>query len=168
MFWENHELLLKASEDELLDLVHSLAKPSSISYGSVGITLVEPTKTIYVGSLASAKAHGSDYEVIVNCSTRPFRGSETFQVIDFPIPDGKKGAGVLRTNLRKTVDLLDKNVGKKMFFACLSGNDMAPAVALVVLCLYYDNEGKNKQSKRGIKGGVNSRLLYRKVSKAGG
>lgn len=142
MFWENHELLLKASEDELLDLVRSLEKPSDISDGSVDVTLVEPTETIYVGNLASAKTHGSDYEVIVNCSTRPFEGGGKFQVIDFPIPDGRKGAGVLRTNLRRIIDLLDKNVGKKMFFACLSGNDMAPAVALVILCLYYDNEGK--------------------------
>lgn len=105
---------------------------------------MEPTKTIYVGSLASAQINGSDYEVIVNCSTRPLEGGGTFRVIDFPIPDGKKGAGVLRTDLRKIVGLLDKDMGKKMFFACLSGNEIAPTVALVVLCLYYDNEGKKK------------------------
>lgn len=105
---------------------------------------MSPTKTIYVGSLASARTNGNDYEVIVNCSTRPFEGGGSFRVIDFPIPDGKKGAGVLRTDLQKIVGLLDKDVGKNMFFACLSGNEIAPTVALVVLCLYYDNEGKNE------------------------
>lgn len=142
IFWENHELLLKASEDELLDLVRSLAKSSDISDGSLSVTLVKPTKTIYVGSLASVKAHGNDYEVIVNCSARLFGGDGASRVIDFPIPEGKKGAGFLRTNLQKIIGLLDKNVGKKIIFACLSGNDMAPVIALVILCLYYDNEGE--------------------------
>lgn len=142
IFWQNHELLLKASEDELLDLVRSLAKPSDAGDNSVDITLVKPTKTIYVGSLASAETYGNDYEIIVNCSTRPFSGGGAFRVIDFPVPDGKKGSGVLRNDLRKIIGLLDKDMGKKMIFACLSGNDMASAVALVILCLYYDNEGK--------------------------
>lgn len=105
---------------------------------------MKPTKTIYVGSLASVKTHGGDYKVIVNCSTRPFECGGTCRVIDFPIPDGKKGAGVLRADLQKLVGVLDENVGEKMFFACLSGNDMAPVVALVILCLYYDNEGKEE------------------------
>lgn len=142
IFWENHELLLRASEDELLDLVRSIVKSSDISDGSLSATLVKPTKTIYVGSLASAKTHGGDYEVIVNCSAKPFGGDGAFRVIDFPIPEGKKGAGFLRTNLQNIIGLLDKNVGEKIIFACLSGNDMAPAIALVILCLYYDNEGK--------------------------
>lgn len=102
---------------------------------------------IYIGSLASTKAGGSDCGVIVNCSTKPLEiKSPKCQVIDFPVPDGKRGAKVLRMELRKIITLLDKSIPKKIVFACPSGNDVAPTVALVVLCLYYDDRGKGNHS----------------------
>lgn len=143
VFWENPQVLLEADEDKLSDIIRSLAQPSEVSYGPNDITLIKPTAAVYVGSLVSAGVYGNDYEVIVNCSTKPLEvKSKACQVIEFPVPDGKKGAKALRTELRGIIDLLGNKVGRRVLFTCPSGDEIAPVVALVILCLYYDDEGK--------------------------
>lgn len=145
--------MLGASEDNILEITHSLARPLGTSGGPIDITLIKPTTKIYVGNLASAKTQGINYEIIVNCSIEPLATKgRTCQVIEFPVPDGKKGAKVLRTELGRVVSLLDKKVDKGVLFVCSSGNDIAPAVALVILCLYYDGEGKEDCFKHGLLG----------------
>ncbi|RPB16073.1 initiator tRNA phosphoribosyl transferase [Morchella conica CCBAS932] len=151
LFWAHHKALLAARNDDgLLELTHAIVS-STTSIAGGGSSLVKPTSDIYIGAVG---AEGTDsYDIIINCTPTPITAAAApntagkCQVVPFPIPEGKKGTKFLRSELPGVMAAVEKCVaqaqeGKKILVVCASGNEVAPAVALVVLCLYYDDEGR--------------------------
>lgn len=55
--------------------------------------------------------------------------------------------------------------GRKVLVVCSSGNEVAPAVALVVLCLYYDDEGRFRRlSTAEERAGVDKAYIRRRLA----
>jgi tRNA A64-2'-O-ribosylphosphate transferase len=54
--------------------------------------------------------------------------------------------------------------GRKVLVVCSSGNEVAPAVALVVLCLYYDDEGRFRRLSAEERAGVDKAYIKRRLA----
>jgi len=141
IFWAHHESIL-AADEETISTVVSAAVTAGVgdSMGEEeGITLVKPTGNIFIAPL-QAMARGSfATSVVVNCSLAPL----SLVAISTPIPPGKRGNKALRLAAPGLItDLTDAvAAGRNIFFVCDSGNDVAPAVALIFLSLFYDDDG---------------------------
>ncbi|KAH0609870.1 uncharacterized protein H6S33_012416 [Morchella sextelata] len=165
LFWAHHKPLLAArNDDELLELTHAIVSSTTSTAGG-GSTLVKPTSDIYIGAVGS---EGSDsYDIIINCTATPL--ATKCQTIPFPVPEGKKGTKFLRTELAGVMAAAEKCVaqgqeGRKVLVVCSSGNEVAPAVALVVLCLYYDDEGRFRRLSAEERAGVDKAYIRRRLA----
>ncbi|KAL7270491.1 tRNA A64-2'-O-ribosylphosphate transferase [Rhizina undulata] len=149
LFWDNHKILLKASDYELPELIRTFAM-DLVTTGvnpeaALDIALIKPTTSLYLGARASVDKIAAGFDVIVNCSIKILNVENQMQVpkiFNFPIPAGKRGAKSLRTELDNIVTSIEPSIGKKVLIVCPSGNDAAAAVALVLLCLFYNDEGQ--------------------------
>ena len=159
VFWKHHEAILAASEADLADVVARAVADGAGSGASAGagLTRIAPTKNIFVASAAEARAAAACGEfvtgVAVNCSetgdldlARPADAAvdAAKTIINCRIPAGKRGNKLLRMIVPDLVDDLRDEAakGRSIVFVCDSGDDVAPAVALVVLCLFFDETGK--------------------------
>lgn len=200
LFWNHHhELLLQADNHELLlGMIARFAaiatskgggvtgsSNSSSNSSSKHVSLIKPTKNIFISSqaaamtAAAAAGHDDDedaFDVIVDCSefpvttTRPCTtttattatttaaaaaaatASSTKVIRSFPLPvEGKRGGKILRQNIGMLlVDLQqDLFLRRRVVFVCATGDAVAPAVALVALCLYYSEQGQYLYDEAG-------------------
>jgi tRNA A64-2'-O-ribosylphosphate transferase len=142
IFWLHHESILAADEDGISAAVSAAVTAGvaeSVGKEEEGITLVKPTGNIFISSLAAMTRGNLITSVIVNCSHTPLP-----QVtINVPIPSGKRGNKALRLAAPGLItDLTDTIAGgRNIVFVCDSGDDVAPAVALIFLSLYYNHDG---------------------------
>ncbi|KAI5849508.1 tRNA A64-2'-O-ribosylphosphate transferase [Morchella snyderi] len=169
LFWAHHKALLAARNDgDLLELTHAIvSSTSTTSAPGSGSTLVKPTSEIYIGAVGAES--GSSYDMIINCTTTSL--DTKCQTIPFPVPEGRKGAKFLRTELAGVMAAVEKCVAqgqgsgrKRMLVVCASGNEVAPVVALVVLCLYYDDDGRFCRLPAEERAGVDKAYIRRRLA----
>ena len=163
IFWANRNLLLSTPEIDLPDMFDMLVRRSASS-GSVGegMRCVKPTSNLFITPILAitAKETSADTRKIVllpkvteqaTWQTSPTR-------IDVGLGPHKTGSRNARTALPFIVDFVEKILDQKdtrdvepdkhIVIACESGKDLSIGVALTILCLFFDDQGKT------LKGGA--------------
>ncbi|KAI9874436.1 MAG: hypothetical protein M1830_009754 [Pleopsidium flavum] len=152
LFWANSELLLRTREEELPLLIEKLAREEQAGSGDGGgnATLIKPTAGAYIGTTNTILSPTSktQYDLIVICSETDVqdlaKGADK-KVLNLRCGSGKLGSRHLRKELYKVKELIASRVDIQkttMLCACPTGKDLAVGVALMVLCLFFDDEGR--------------------------
>jgi tRNA A64-2'-O-ribosylphosphate transferase len=147
VFWAHSEKILAASEEQIEEVVAAAVR-AGVDDGSrknVLVTCVRPTRSVFIASRAELGDVPPKDMLVVNCCEKPLALKEKAVVIDVPIAPGKKGNKALRTLVPPLLQdrrLLDALAGSGVVFVCEDGNDVAPAVAAVVLCAFFDGDGR--------------------------
>ncbi|KAL8681423.1 MAG: hypothetical protein Q9224_006856 [Gallowayella concinna] len=158
LFWQHRESLMSTTEGELTSLIRRLITNDPQPSQMTAATLIHPTTSIYIGPLSSIPS-GSWEAIIVCNTTNPLATSTTGTaprptVLHLPVPQGKPGSRALRSHLHLLPPFLRalfqstssaKNL--KLLFTCPTGTDLAVGIALVALCLLFDDQGEPYRSR---------------------
>lgn len=153
LFWSHRNQLLAAVEDDMPDLIQGLLRMDQ----DHGVDRSDPVQLIptslYIGTPSNAAKAELLYDGIVICGgTAPFskdqeakkdRGKRT---LDLLCGDGKLASRALRSQLLRIppfiASLADHGLPPKILFVCPTGKDLSVGIALVVLCLFFDDNCK--------------------------
>lgn len=148
VFWRHHHELLNAEEGELPGLIQTFMNSENDGFTIEDLVLITPMKNMYIGNLA-AVMQARDFDVVIVCTeVMPDiveAGKEKLKgkILDLKCGSGKLGSRALRAKLPDVpafvMALTSGLKCPKILFACSTGNDLAVGVALVVLCLFIDD-----------------------------
>lgn len=149
VFWRHHQDLLDAEEEELPGLIQTLMRGENDGGSTEDCVLITPMKSVCLGTLA-AVMRAQDFDIVISCSDlKPNTvkvGEEQMKgkILDLQCGSGKLGSRALRAKLPAVsafVSALTSGLeSPRILFACHTGNDLAVGVALVVLCLFFDDD----------------------------
>ena len=153
LFWEHSEQLFATTEDELPALIKNLLDGQKESKTTEeAAVLIRPTSTIYIGP-TSISSQGS-FDGIIMCSDTtnpvesPEEGTEKAGTLLLNCGVGKLGSRALRTQLSRVPPFIEglkaRISNPTILFACTTGKDLSAGVALAVLCLFFDKDGKQR------------------------
>lgn len=158
VFWAHHAAILTAPPTGLAAAVAAaVAAPRVAAVAAAGPTLVAPTDNIFIASVANLSSGPLSCDSIapgrtlVNLSAAAAAtpaattaaATTATATINLPILADKRGHKPLRQALPSLVAQLRGPLAARRdaVFVCDSGDHVAPAVALAVLCLFYDDSG---------------------------
>ena len=150
-FWKYHQQLLKATEEELPDLIKEvMTMDKGRESRKEDIVSIAPMKDIYLGTVAAA-ADVEDFDGVIICADNLSNETDTEQAkqgkpLHLQCGPGKLGSRALREQLHRVPPyigtLAARTDSPKILIACSTGADLSVGVALVVSCLYFDDECK--------------------------
>ncbi len=173
LFWQHKDLLLHTREAELEVLIQTLVSNAGGQGGQMEAVRIAPTSTLHVGQeLASSnvsgpnvegqqstkslkngekKKAGSDpeacFDMTINCSKLDTFAAEK-HTLNLACRSGKLGSRDLRAKLESVKGFarrrLSDKPGSSILVTCETGKDLSVGVALMLLCLFYDESGKMK------------------------
>lgn len=144
---------METPEGLLPELIQELIAAEK-EYGSrTGeISLVSPTKGIYIGTLAAAR-QAIGFDGIIACSDGPSPKQDPAEKPNFHLKrldlicgSGKLGSRALRSELSRIAPFITTLTPHtqipKLLFACSTGRDLAVGAALVIICLFIQDDCK--------------------------
>jgi tRNA A64-2'-O-ribosylphosphate transferase len=143
-FWGNKDLILRTSEDELPKLITFLKSDQDKSIGATEISLIKPTQNVFLCKAGhrSAKCFG----FVITCSDSKEDFADSQRVLNLRCPGGKLGSRDLRKKLPEVQEFLNTNIGGvksgRLLITCSTGKDLSVGVALLVLCIFCNEEGR--------------------------
>lgn len=160
IFWANKEVLISTPEVKLPDLIETLVAISPIGGPAGGQTrCLKPTSCLFVSTIADMEVNTMPRactvvllpKITAECiwQTSPTR-------LDVGLGPHKLGSRNLRTALPFIAEFVrkylasckidaDQEDSAKILIACESGKDLSIGVALVILCLFFDDQGQLMQ-----------------------
>ena len=149
VYWQHREQLMSTDEEELPGLIQCFLKVESAKGESNAAVLVTPAKNIYIGMSNAGPQEEFDGKIICTnqASNKYSEGVETLgHVLRLHCGAGKLGSRALRSKMphvRAFVSsLAAHNDSAKILVVCPTGIDLSAGVALALLCLYFDDDGK--------------------------
>ena len=170
VFWGNRTLLMGTDEGDLEGLIQRLAeewrdedgggvrKDNMVCVGGKGLVCVGALDSV-IGSERNRR--DEEGEVMIICGKRGICEAEEVEGgasvgtatrnksrLHLNVPDGKMGSKALRLELPRLRPFLDAIIARnaslpiKVLCVCPTGEDLSIGVALVILCLYFDEDGK--------------------------
>lgn len=153
IFWKRKEELLKAPEQALPSLIKDFVSRDEQCHDNVnGVTLVTGTKNIYISnSIASATPEYMNG--IIVCNNAPvsenhdkWKDTRRLPVLRLNCGTGKLGSRALRVELPRVLPFINSLASytevPRILFVCSTGKDLSVGVALVVLCVFFDDSCK--------------------------
>ena len=152
LFWRHHNLFLAAVEEDIPDLIQKISiADQDINFKTDDAVRVAPTR-LYIGTVSSV-ARAERYDGIVICRgsapcelDQDLKDDSARKILDLLCGDGKIGSRALRSQLPRIppfiASLPDSGSPPKILFVCPTGKDLSVGVALVVLCLFFDQTCK--------------------------
>ena len=153
VFWKYREKLRATPEHNLPNLIYELTA-IELSQNTVPTAVrISPTNLVFVGTLETMNPPQSEqFDYTVICSEWPaenaFSTSEKHvpnNVLHLQCASGKLGSRALRTQLAQVQSSMAAVFSRedlpKILVACSTGRDLSVGVVLVVLCLFFDDEG---------------------------
>ncbi|KAI4951197.1 hypothetical protein J4E91_003903 [Alternaria rosae] len=145
VFWNNKDVLMKTSEENAPALIERLLNEDGGS--SAVASLIKPTSRLYISPSDQMKLDG--FDVVIGCTPEPFAPSTLKEAgvkhyLHLKCQTGKLGSRDLRTQLPRILDFfssLSEPIARKILVCCPTGKDLSVGTALVVLCLYTNEEG---------------------------
>lgn len=150
-FWQHQQQLLAATDEELPDLIEEVMviekRRESKMENMVSIT---PMNNLYLGTLAAA-TDAKNFDGVIICSDNLSSKTDTEQPkqakpLFLNCGPGKLGSRALRAELSRVppyiASLTARTDSPKILFACSTGADLSVGVALVVSCLFFDDDCK--------------------------
>ncbi|RPB05695.1 initiator tRNA phosphoribosyl transferase [Choiromyces venosus 120613-1] len=148
LFWHHHKKIMSTAEQDLLDLIKNLLPPPSLgettNITSSNITRIGQTN-VFIAPTSSIPTLPStppfDHIICTSPTFPPFtEGTGNPTPSHYPIPNTAPGAKLFRKFLPEITSSVT-NPGGNVLVTCDTGEHVSPCVALVFLCMYYDDEG---------------------------
>lgn len=147
VFWENKETLFATTEEDLPILIEELVKKHHQEAPLEQGTLIKPTKNLYFGKSDAGNRSADSFDLAIDCNADPDDAtSEDSKRLNLGLAPGKIGS----RNLRKVLDKVERFIFTKLkpeshqsvIVRCDSGKDLSVGVALAIICLFFDDQGK--------------------------
>jgi tRNA A64-2'-O-ribosylphosphate transferase len=159
VFWQNRDMLLSTPEGELPEMIETLVSQTAEdkTTGSE-LRLVKPTTTLFVSTITGIDATSVGTKdlmiVLLPTVTEPSTWHTSPTRLDISIGPHKTGSRNLRAALPVIIDSVKSYLSRvdlskaRILIACENGKDASIAVALALLCLFFDDQGQvmNKQN----------------------
>ncbi|KAJ5689435.1 hypothetical protein N7462_003827 [Penicillium macrosclerotiorum] len=155
VFWANHALLKRTSEEDLSDLIADLVAEYNRNDTSCKTTLITPTANLYLAQ-SDAALDVSRYDLVIDCSGAPAAVEESKTRLGLGCASGKLGSRDLRKALDQVKDFVGAQLGshptRSLLVTCETGKDLSAGALLAIICLFYNDEGAfdASQSTRSI------------------
>lgn len=156
VFWKHERQLLSATQESIAGLVQELVLLENQKDGDKKIHLIlGQSKRLYVARLVAARVENYDGVVVCddkpeesgNESERPNHGNRLLLQCGL----GKLGSRALRSELPRVppfiLAITSRTPSPKILFSCATGTDLSVGVALVVLCLFFNDDCQSYFSK---------------------
>lgn len=167
-FWRHSEALLAASEDDLPLLIKELMASADTVGPANRPVLVKPTSQIWISSNDTANSSCDEFDYVIACTTTPDQDLVTNlkdRYIVLPLPAGKNGSRMLRTELSKLDSFrISLSATSKILVTCSTGKDLAIGAALALLCTCFDHDGKLISPTDSVQPSINKTLIKQRLS----
>ncbi|TVY90173.1 Uncharacterized protein LAWI1_G004497 [Lachnellula willkommii] len=154
IFWSNRDALFSTPEFDLPELICTLVEQAAITgpVGGGGARCVEPTAKLFVTQISAITTEDGDLTIFLRpTATKEGTWMTSATRLDIGLGPHKVGSRNLRAALPFIVAFVERNasrleeqsaVASRIVISCESGKDLAIGVALALLCLFFDGEGK--------------------------
>lgn len=154
LFWEHHDELLSTPEAGMSDLIAAyLAAALSLSAADEEVppVLIRPTSNIYISARRApteqpqTRIQTKESDYTINCNGRaPSSPSKT--VLNLTCAPGRQGSKDLREKLSSAREfawqaLKQDGEDARILVTCETGRDLSVGVAVMLLCLFYGDDG---------------------------
>ena len=141
---------MNTAEGDLPALVEAIKRRTSNVNGDT-VTLIRPTQTIYIGPLAAVDTNFFDGIVICHDrtggSSQDERKEKSTKTLELSCGSGKLGSRALRNHLPRVPPFVGQlhttSQAPKLLFSCSTGKDLSAGIALAILCIYFNDDGKS-------------------------
>lgn len=140
VFWKYKQSLFDAGEDNLPALIKELTdKERQVPSSEEGV-LIKPTNNINIGKNQGS----SSCDVLIDCNAKP-DSSQNAKRLCLGCPSGKLGSRHLRRALKEASAFVSSHLAhdptQSIGITCDDGKDLSVGTALMVICLFYDDNG---------------------------
>lgn len=153
IFWRHRQELLEALDEVLPALIEEyISKDKQDCDNRNDATLVTQTNAIYLGNIATTMAPDQfDGVIICRDASSPKKHTEErdprrLSILNLHCGIGKLGSRALRAELSHVIPFVSSLAAHtkvpRILFACSTGKDLSIGVALVVLCVFFDDDCK--------------------------
>lgn len=147
-FWKNRDKLLTTSEEELPSVIQSIMDAEESGDDEPEIRSIAHAKDMILtrnSDLPKLALSGDDF--LVFCAPKGDHPQLQAKHIRLECKSGKLGSRELRNELHKLLGSSCTPAGGKLYVSCPSGNDLSVGVALAILCLFVDDDGRFTSSR---------------------
>ncbi|KAL1302598.1 hypothetical protein AAFC00_002974 [Neodothiora populina] len=164
LFWEHRDDLVKLSEEDLPGFIEQLVNAAGISQtDKESSILIKPTRFLHLGTLEYAESitSAAAFDIVITASQSSSASLEKVfktRYLNLACTPGKLGSRTLRHELNNLHPFLSTHLPTlsqaarendkspvtqpKILVACPTGKDHSVGVALALLCLLCDHDGK--------------------------
>ena len=145
VFWENKATLFHTAEEDLPTLIEELVRKHRQESPAEQGTLIKPTNNLYFGKSDAGNRSTGSFDLVIDCNADSASPQDS-KCLNLGLAPGKIGS----RNLRKVLDKVESFIVTKLksessqsvVVRCDSGKDLSAGVALAIICLVYDDQGK--------------------------
>lgn len=151
IFWSNKEQLLSATEEDLPDVIEQLLSRHQHAHESILPTVIAPSDWLFVASSSALKDNSmGQFAHIIFCGKafdRVIDPQYAANCLRLDCREGKLGSRDLRKELTKVIEFLVSRMPiERVLVSCHDGKDISIGVALALLCLFADEDGRPLES----------------------
>lgn len=143
VFWANKPALFKTAEEDLPGLIGDLMEKHEGQAAAKQATLVLPTRNAYIAQ-TDTRANDRGYDLVIDCNGIPTTEDDPKQ-LKLGCAGSKLGSRDLRKSLDKVQDFVSSKLAsdpsQSLLVTCESGRDLSAGALLMVLCLFYGEDG---------------------------
>lgn len=151
VFWKYRRQLLNATQNDIRGLIQELVlTEQKIDQDKKIYSLVPPSERLYVATLVAAATRLGNYDGAVICDDKAEENASEADrpkhenLLSLKCGPGKLGSRALRAELSRVppfiLAITSRTPFPKILFSCATGTDLSIGVALVVLCLFYNDD----------------------------
>lgn len=145
VFWANEAVLFGTDEEDLPGVIEDLVKDHRKQDVGKQATLVSPTKNLYISQTDSRINDSGRFDLVIDCNGAPEAVQDHPKRLNLGCGHSKLGSRDLRKHLDQVRDFVGSRLGegptRSLLVTCESGKDLSPAALLVILCLFYSDNG---------------------------
>lgn len=160
IYWDNQQMLLSTPESDVRELIESLVKSATEAKTGEGqVKRVDPTSILYLGPISAINSRVDPTSLTIMLlpkATAPNTWRISSSRLEVGLGPHKIGSRNLREALQTVVDFVDEFLdragleaepesGHSIIIVCENGKDFSVGVALTLLCLFFDGEGKLRE-----------------------
>ena len=143
LYWTNREQLLSTPDPELPEIITTLLLRNKGKEG-YGPIMIRPTTNLFIGTQHDESQSNDSSSLTIYCHGAPqIAGRST--VLALGCDSGKNGSRDLRRKLNQVKNFVSlhfrENADRRLYVRCQTGTDLSIGVALVILCLFYNETG---------------------------
>ncbi|KAK9477753.1 tRNA A64-2'-O-ribosylphosphate transferase [Lipomyces japonicus] len=178
LFWDNRQILLNSSDDEIEKLILSnqlVVAGNNLQKSELDLSQITNNLTIGKHTDLSYVAYAK-YDTIIDLSTaHTSLSAEELakrKIFKLAIPSGKKGSKQFRNDLELIQNFYKQAQPSELLIVCDTGNDFSVGAALAINVLHFTGSGELKDSqhevqridKEFIRKRLTQIILHRKVN----